>query len=54
MSACSGFKALFLANLKNVRGLRTTGVVGITCLRHGLWRVNGFGDLQCGERYGQS
>ncbi|KAF9019901.1 hypothetical protein BDZ89DRAFT_1093800 [Hymenopellis radicata] len=41
MSTCSGFKAMFLANLKNVRGLRTTGIVGVTCSRHGLWRANG-------------
>ncbi|KAF9035697.1 hypothetical protein BDZ89DRAFT_924767, partial [Hymenopellis radicata] len=51
ISSCSGFKAMFLANLKNVRGLRTTGVVGVTCSRHGLWRAHGMGDLQRGERY---
>ncbi|KAF8989802.1 hypothetical protein BDZ89DRAFT_974614 [Hymenopellis radicata] len=51
MSSCSGFQAMFLANLKNVRGLRTTGVAGVTCGRHGVWLPNGMGDLQRGERY---
>ncbi|KAF9018828.1 hypothetical protein BDZ89DRAFT_959732 [Hymenopellis radicata] len=51
MAACSGFKAMFLANSKNIRGLRTTGIVGVTCSRHGLWRANGMGDLQRGERF---
>ncbi|KAF9003812.1 hypothetical protein BDZ89DRAFT_1145888 [Hymenopellis radicata] len=37
MSSCSGFQAMFLANLKNTKGLRTTGVVGVTCGRHGVW-----------------
>ncbi|KAE9395569.1 hypothetical protein BT96DRAFT_942295 [Gymnopus androsaceus JB14] len=46
MSSCSGFAAMFLANLKNVKGLRTSGVAGICCARHGLWRKNGMGDLQ--------
>lgn len=41
---------MFLANLKNVKGLRTSGVAGICCARHGLWRKNGMGDLQVGER----
>lgn len=50
MSSCSGFAAMFLANLKNVKGLRTSGVAGICCARHGLWRKNGMGDLQVGER----
>ncbi|KAJ7102031.1 hypothetical protein C8R44DRAFT_747052 [Mycena epipterygia] len=49
ISSCSGFQAMFLANLKHVKGLRTTGVGGITCARH--WRANGIGDLQLGERY---
>lgn len=50
ISSCSGFAAIFLKNLKNVKGLRTTGVVGVTCSRHGMWRGNGIGDLQKGER----
>ncbi|KAF8903392.1 hypothetical protein CPB85DRAFT_1377090 [Mucidula mucida] len=51
MASCSGFKATFLADLKNAKGLRTTGVAGVTCSRHGVWRPNGMGDLQRGERY---
>ncbi|SJL00825.1 uncharacterized protein ARMOST_04139 [Armillaria ostoyae] len=51
MSTCSGFAAMFLANLKNVRGLQTTGVVGCTCARHGVWKGRRFGNLQRGERY---
>jgi hypothetical protein len=51
MSSCSGFQAMFLANKKRVKGLRTTGVGGVTCARHNMWRPNGIGDLQLGERY---
>ncbi|KAK7437564.1 hypothetical protein VKT23_018462 [Stygiomarasmius scandens] len=51
ISNCSGFAALFLANLKNVRGLRVSGVGGVCCGRHRVWRGNGLGDLQKGERY---
>ncbi|KAK0440232.1 hypothetical protein EV421DRAFT_1712676 [Armillaria borealis] len=51
ISTCSGFAATFLANIKNVRGLRTTGVVGCTCARHGVWQKRGFGNLQHGERH---
>ncbi|SJL13406.1 uncharacterized protein ARMOST_16849 [Armillaria ostoyae] len=45
ISTCSGFAATFLANIKNVRGLRTTGVVGCTCTRHGVWwkRAHSYG-----------
>jgi hypothetical protein len=50
ISNCSGFRAMFLANSKRVRGLRTTGVGGVTCSRHNMWRANGIGDLQVGER----
>jgi hypothetical protein len=52
ISSCSGFQAMFLANSKRVKGLRVTGVGGVTCARHNMWRPNGFGDLQMGERYG--
>ncbi|KAJ7809233.1 hypothetical protein B0H14DRAFT_2379873, partial [Mycena olivaceomarginata] len=52
ISSCSGFQALFLANKKRVKGLRTTGVGGVTCARHNMWRPNGIGPLQLGERYG--
>ncbi|KAJ7118609.1 hypothetical protein C8R43DRAFT_960209 [Mycena crocata] len=51
ISSCSGFQAMFLANTKRVKGLRTTGVGGVTCARHNMWRPNGIGDLQHGERY---
>ncbi|KAJ7023225.1 hypothetical protein C8F04DRAFT_970391 [Mycena alexandri] len=50
MSSCSGFQAMFLANAKKVKGLRSTGVGGVTCARHNMWRPNGMGDLQAGER----
>ncbi|KAL1671278.1 hypothetical protein EV122DRAFT_226842 [Schizophyllum commune] len=51
ISTCSGFAALFLANLKRVYGLRATGVAGVTCSRHNIFRPNGFADLQKGERF---
>lgn len=50
VSSCSGFQAIFLANRKRVKGLRTTGVGGVTCVRHNMWRPNGIGDLQLGEQ----
>lgn len=50
ISSCSGFQAMFLANRKRVKWLRTTGVGGVTCARHNMWRPNGIGDLQLGER----
>ncbi|KAJ7475078.1 hypothetical protein B0H11DRAFT_2158575 [Mycena galericulata] len=51
ISSCSGFAAMFLANLKRVKGLRTSGVGGVTCTRHNMWLPNGMGDLQKGERF---
>lgn len=51
ISTCSGFQAMFLTNTKRVKGLRTTGVGGVTCARHNMWWPNGIGDLQHGERY---
>ncbi|KAJ7028751.1 hypothetical protein C8F04DRAFT_1212103 [Mycena alexandri] len=50
ISTCSGFQAMFLANSKKVKGLRSSGVGGVTCARHNMWRANGIGDLQRGER----
>ncbi|KAJ6462735.1 hypothetical protein C8R47DRAFT_992910 [Mycena vitilis] len=50
LSNCSGFQAMFLANTKRIKGLRTTGIAGVTCSRHNMWRPNGMGDLQVGER----
>lgn len=54
ISSCSGFAAMFLANLKRVKGLRSTGVGGVTCTRHNMWAANGIVDLQKGERYADS
>ncbi|KAJ7038833.1 hypothetical protein C8F04DRAFT_950863 [Mycena alexandri] len=51
ISSCSGFQAMFLANAKRVKGLRATGVGGVTCARHNMWRPNGLGDLQIGEKF---
>jgi hypothetical protein len=51
ISNCSGFQAMFMANTKRVKGLRTTGIGGVTCSRHNMWQPNGMGDLQVGERY---
>ncbi|KAJ6479819.1 hypothetical protein C8R45DRAFT_1054444 [Mycena sanguinolenta] len=51
ISSCAGFQAMFLANKKRIKGLRTTGVGGVTCARHNMWLPNGLGDLQLGERY---
>ncbi|KAJ6485485.1 hypothetical protein DFH09DRAFT_1106210 [Mycena vulgaris] len=53
ISSCSGFQAMFLANAKRVKGLRVTGVGGVTCARHNMWRPNGLDDLQAGERGSQ-
>ncbi|KAJ7358391.1 hypothetical protein DFH08DRAFT_953543 [Mycena albidolilacea] len=44
------FEPCFLRTQSAVRGLRTTGVGGVTCSRHNMWRANGIGDLQVGER----
>ncbi|KAJ7300618.1 hypothetical protein DFH08DRAFT_979518 [Mycena albidolilacea] len=51
ISTCSGFQAMFLANRKWVKRLRMTGVGGVTCTRHNMWRPNGIGDSQLGEWY---
>ncbi|KAJ7028779.1 hypothetical protein C8F04DRAFT_1212063 [Mycena alexandri] len=51
ISNCSGFQAMFMANSKRIKGLRSTGVMGVTCSRHNMWLPNGLGDLQVGERF---
>ncbi|KAJ7853407.1 hypothetical protein B0H13DRAFT_2358947 [Mycena leptocephala] len=51
ISNCSGFQAMFLANTKRIKGLRTTGIGGVTCSRHNMWQANGIGDLQVGEHF---
>lgn len=48
---CSGFQAYHLANLKNAKGLRVSGVTGVCCARHGCLLPNGLGDLTKGEKY---
>lgn len=50
ISTCAGFQAIHLANLKKKKGLAATGVGGVACSRHEVWRPNGLGDLQKGER----
>jgi hypothetical protein len=49
-STCTDFAAIKMANSKNTKGLRVTGVGAIVCARHGLIHPNGLGDLQKGER----
>jgi hypothetical protein len=51
VSSCSGFQAMFKSHTKRDKGLRTTGVAGVTCARHNMWQPNGMGDLQLGERW---
>ncbi|KAK7676418.1 hypothetical protein QCA50_020636 [Cerrena zonata] len=51
ISTCAGFQAMHLANLKKRKGLNATGLVGVACSDHEMWRPNGLGDLQVGERY---
>lgn len=50
MSTCAGFAAIHLANLKGIKGHRTSGIGGVCCARQQCWRPNGVGDLQKGER----
>ncbi|KAF7349498.1 CxC2 domain-containing protein [Mycena sanguinolenta] len=50
LSNCSGFQAMSQANTRRTKGLRSTGIAGVTCSRHNMWRANGIGDLQVGER----
>ena len=52
ISHCVGFSAMEDANRKRMKGLRATGIGAVSCARHGLYRPNGMGDLQVGERYG--
>lgn len=41
---------MHLDNLKGITGHRTSGVGGVCCARQDVWRPNGLGDLQKGER----
>ncbi|KAJ7078696.1 hypothetical protein B0H15DRAFT_924758 [Mycena belliarum] len=51
ISHCVAFAALWRANNKRARGLRATGIGSVSCSRHEMFRPNGTGDLQKGERY---
>ncbi|VDC07778.1 unnamed protein product [Peniophora sp. CBMAI 1063] len=48
---CSRFGALFLANMKGGKGLRTTGVAGCFCARHEFVMPLGLATLRVGERF---
>ncbi|KAF7974572.1 hypothetical protein HWV62_11944 [Athelia sp. TMB] len=51
ISTCASFAAVHLANLKGIKGHRTSGVAGVCCARQDCFRPNGVGDLQVGERH---
>ncbi|VDB94606.1 unnamed protein product [Peniophora sp. CBMAI 1063] len=51
MSNCSRFGATIMANLKNGKGLRTTGIGAVFCARHEFFWPNTIGTLIKGERY---
>jgi hypothetical protein len=50
ISHCVAFAALWRANNKRAKGLRATGIGSVSCSRHEMFRANGTGDLQKGER----
>ncbi|KAJ7015979.1 hypothetical protein C8F04DRAFT_983763 [Mycena alexandri] len=54
MSTCSGLAALDYANTKFSRGYSVTGVGMGVCARHEFVQPTGVGDLQKGERYGNT
>ncbi|KAJ7180060.1 hypothetical protein C8R43DRAFT_871124 [Mycena crocata] len=51
ISHCVAFAALWRANNKRAKGLRASGIGSVSCSRHEVFRPNGMGDLQKGERY---
>src|SRR5262249_26137595 len=51
ISTCVGFSALAQANTKFSRGLRFTGVGGVSCGRSEMLLPNAVGNLQKGECY---
>ncbi|KAF8873404.1 hypothetical protein BD779DRAFT_1613679 [Infundibulicybe gibba] len=51
ISHCVTFSALSKANSKGWKGLRATGIGSVSCARHEMFRPNGTGNLQKGERY---
>ncbi|KAL6302867.1 hypothetical protein BKA93DRAFT_818322 [Sparassis latifolia] len=48
---CVGFAALMNSLNQKAKGLRSTGVGGVSCSQHELFWPLGLGDLQKGERY---
>ncbi|KZV61408.1 hypothetical protein PENSPDRAFT_693448 [Peniophora sp. CONT] len=48
---CSRFGAIFLANMKGGKGLRTTGVAGCFCARHEFVQPLGLATMRLGERF---
>ncbi|VDB98544.1 unnamed protein product [Peniophora sp. CBMAI 1063] len=50
-STCSRFGALFLADKKGGKGLRTTGIAGCFCARHEFVMPLGLATLRFGERF---
>jgi len=53
ISQCVGFSAMSAAN-RNRKGLRATGIGAVSCARNEMYRPNGMGDLQFGEKYANS
>ncbi|KAJ7493726.1 hypothetical protein FB451DRAFT_1335999 [Mycena latifolia] len=51
ISHCMAFAALWRANNRRAKGLRTSGIGSVSCSRHEMFQANGTGDLQRGERY---
>lgn len=51
MSNCARFGAMLMANLKEGKGLRTTGIGAVFCSRHEFFWPNSIGTLVKGERY---
>ncbi|KAF8139162.1 hypothetical protein K438DRAFT_1996294 [Mycena galopus ATCC 62051] len=54
MSTCTGLSALDHANTKYSHGYAATGCGMVTCGRHEIVAKNGVGDLQNGEKYGNT
>jgi hypothetical protein len=50
MSSCASFKSMNPANHRPLRGVVVTGVGGVMCSRHEMWRPNAMVNLQKGER----
>ncbi|KAL0954278.1 hypothetical protein HGRIS_005406 [Hohenbuehelia grisea] len=50
-SNCAGFRAILNMLTKKTKGLRVTGVAGVSCARHELFRPLGLVNLFKGERH---